>query len=76
MGLVKVLRLEPHIVDGKLLQHSVVAQFGNESPLRIGYVGPNEGEYFAPLCYFPMEHAYEVQRQIEAIKKGEKIESA
>jgi hypothetical protein len=67
--MVKVLRLDPHIVDGKLFQWIVVAKFGNEDPMRIGYVGILDTDYFAPLCYFPMENCPEVQRQIDFIKE-------
>lgn len=49
-------------------QLAVIAGEPDVAPKRIGYVGREPLAYWVPLCYFPMEHAAEIQRQIDLIR--------
>jgi len=50
-------------------QLAVIAGEPDIAPKRIGYVSKTDPlDYWAPLCYFPMEHAPAVQEQIDRMR--------
>lgn len=69
MSGITVTKLAPFEVDGKLFQYRVEAVSDGAKPINIGYVGTEPGDYFSPLCFFPMEYAQSVQDQINELKK-------
>lgn len=68
MAKYEIVRLTDHVIDGNLLQYNVEGRENNGPIKRLGYVGTQPTDYFAPLCYFDMTQAADVQKQIERIK--------